>query len=240
MTNPFETEWRERISRSLTRHLEPKQVQTILEDDSKFESDTQSAAAMNWTRTVLERVTETAGKNLCCEVLLECGCQYPAENLRETRRIYQKTGSLADAHRHLKEQFKSFLRNQLQLDEFEIHTVLSRGWGIAGILNGNTVTATKIPKSGNLKTYLQEPDSDRKKELYCHCPRIRQYIEDHESPPSLPGCYCCCGGGFYRGIWQNITLKPVTVQCLKSVLQGADICQFKIHIQTDDVSHSAF
>ncbi len=48
----------------------------------------------------------------------------------------------------------------LKLDEKMIAEVKRRGWGVAGFIKGNTIIATKIPKSGYLKQYLDEKNPE--------------------------------------------------------------------------------
>jgi hypothetical protein len=95
------------------------------------------------------------------------------------------------------------------------------------VRDGNTIIATKIPKSGYLKEYFQEDDPEKRRRLYCHCPRVRDVIGEE---PSLPNEYCYCGAGFYQGIWEEILGQPVELEVLESVMQGDDVCKIAIHL----------
>jgi len=168
---------------------------------------------------------ETAGL-----VMAGCACQHPKEGLQAVRKAYAETGDLAVAHRMLQEQFEAFLRASLELKEEHVQEVLSRGWGLAGILEGNRVLATKIPKSGQLVAYLEEADQQRRRQYYCHCPRVREALRTGEGLPML---YCYCGAGFYKGIWEEILQAPVEVRVLKSVLGGDDVCSIAVHLPVE-------
>jgi hypothetical protein len=87
--------------------------------------------------------------------------------------------------------------------------------------------ATKIPKSGNLIEYFGVSDPQKKQELYCHCPRVRDAIKTDQQ---LSPTYCYCGAGFYKGIWEEITQQNVEVELLESVLQGDDVCRIAIYL----------
>ena len=141
--------------------------------------------------------------------------------------MYEETGDIDKVHGMLRDKFESFLRDTMGLDEEIIRTVMDRGWGLAGIKQGDTIIATKIPKSGNLEAYLQETDPEKRRRLYCHCPRIREVLTSSEP---FPAVYCYCGAGFYKGIWEEILQRSVTVEVLESVLAGHQACKIAIHL----------
>ena len=108
-----------------------------------------------------------------------------------------------------------------------IDEIVRRGWGLAGNLDSDRIIATKIPKSSNLVDYLVEDGAEKRRQLYCHCPRLRQAIS---LGVSISSTYCYCGAGFYRGIWEEILQMPVDIQVMKTVLQGDDVCKFLIQL----------
>jgi hypothetical protein len=130
----------------------------------------------------------------------------------------------------LQERFEAFLRDGLQLDDELIEDVVGRGWGAAGIWTGREIIATKIPKSGHLVEYLNEVDPERRRQLYCHCPRVRDVLS---SPYSLSPTYCFCGAGYYQGIWEGILQQPVEVDLRASVLKGDDVCTVAIRLPAE-------
>jgi hypothetical protein len=101
------------------------------------------------------------------------------------------------------------------------------------VRQGDTIIATKIPKSGFLVEYMHEPDPDVRRQYYCHCPRIREILQGRGS---LSPTYCYCGAGYYQGIWEEILQRPVRVELLESVLQGDEVCKVAIYIG-QEVSH---
>jgi hypothetical protein len=127
----------------------------------------------------------------------------------------------------LQEQFEAFLRDTLELREELIAEVVDRGWGLAGVRKGDKIIATKIPKSGNLAAYLAETDREKKRQYYCHCPRIRDVLKSEET---LPVTYCYCGAGYYKGIWEEVLQRPVEVELMESVLDGGEVCRIAISL----------
>jgi len=146
------------------------------------------------------------------------------------RKTYEATQDIDLVHHTLQEQFESFLKDTLQLSDELIKEIVERGWGSAGVKKGNTIIATKIPKSGYLIEYMQETDPERKRRLYCHCPRIRDVLKTCET---ISPTYCYCGAGFYKGIWEEILQRPVEVKVLESVLKGDAVCKIAVHLPSD-------
>ncbi len=180
---------------------------------------------IEWSQQAMERLDLLVDEKGRREIMTGCACRYPKSALQEIRKKYEETRDIGLAHRMLQEQFESFLQEALQLDDELIQEMVSRGWGLAGAKNGKTIIATKIPKSGNLVQYMQERDPRVKRQIYCHCPRIREALKGSET---ISATYCYCGAGFYQGIWEEILQEPVEVEILESVMQGGEVCQVAI------------
>jgi len=186
-----------------------------------------SDEVIQWTQGAMERLDSLVDGATGRAILAGCACQYPAAALQGARKAYEESGDIDLAHRILQERFESFLREALELDEELVEEVVNRGWGSAGVKKGSSIIATKIPKSGYLIEYLREEDPARKRQLYCHCPRVRDALQ---SSVSISPTYCYCGGGFYKGIWEEILQQPVEVELLESVLQGDEACKFAVRL----------
>ena len=74
---------------------------------------------------------------------------------------------------------------------------------------------------------MRRKDPDKKRKLYCHCPRVRDEVG---SDPRLPMAYCYCGAGFYQGIWEEILGERVEVEMLESVMLGDEVCKIAVHL----------
>jgi hypothetical protein len=185
------------------------------------------AEVIAWTQRAMRRLEESVDSATARAILEGCACRYPTENLHEARETYAGTGDIDRVHRMLQEQFESFMLDVLVLDPADAEAVLSKGWGLAGVRDGNRIIATKIPKSGYLVEYLHEQDPERRRQIYCHCPRIRDAVQRGET---IPATYCSCGAGYYRAIWEEILQQPVRVEVLESILAGGEVCTIAIHL----------
>lgn len=179
----------------------------------------------------LEKVLAFLASSLSPErfaaVMQGCSCRYPSEKLALAREAYLRNGSVTEAMDELRDQFMNALSVGMQLDGDIIRGILDSGWGLPGTLSGNTITVTKIPRSGNLRKYFSGDDPLQRRKLYCHCPQVSSAIT--EGLP-VPEEICICGAGFYRHIWEGILGRPVRVEILESIASGGDHCTFVIHL----------
>jgi len=225
MGGGFERFWLEKLRGRLEVELGPEAAAELMAGSGGLTDDTSQERRTAWTRELLDRLTEAAGEAAAREIMLGCACLPPRSKLEEARRVYAETGSLESARQVLERDFRAFLSAGLGLAEDAAAEIVSRGWGMAGVIRDGSVIATKIPKSGNLRDYLAETDAGRRRALYCHCPRVRHLVG---SGRELSDLYCYCGGGFYRFIWEYVTDAPVRVELLASVMRGDDACSFAV------------
>ena len=185
---------------------------------------------IEWSKGAMERLESLVEDKEAREIMTGCACQYPKSALQEIRREYEQTRDIDLAHKMLQEQFESFLKNTLDLDDELVDEIVESGWGLAGVREENTIIATKTPKSGHLVECMKETDPEKKRQYYCHCPRVRDALRTSET---ISPTYCYCGAGFYKGIWEEILQEPVAVEVLESVLQGDEVCKIAVHLASD-------
>ena len=77
---------------------------------------------------------------------------------------------------------------------------------------------------------MKETDPEKKRQYYCHCPRVRDALSTSET---ISPTYCYCGAGFYKGIWEEILQEPVAVEVLESVFQGDEVCKVAVYLPSD-------
>jgi hypothetical protein len=223
----FERYWLGKLSACLDKVVGEKIRAEIMAGSEALSAASSREEVIVWTRSAMERLDARLDESQRRRVLTGCACQYPKADLQEVRQRYQATGDVDLALGMLQDRFESFLTDTLELDGELIEEVVGRGWGLAGVRVGDTIVATKIPKSGFLVEYMNETDPERKRQYYCHCPRIRDLLK---SGDSLSPTYCYCGAGYYKGIWEEILQQPVEVEVLESVLQGDEVCRIAVHL----------
>jgi predicted ArsR family transcriptional regulator len=226
-TQDFERAWLAKFSSCLDETAGEEVREQVMEGSKALSSHSSRQEVIDWSKQAMERLDSLVDEGERRAIMTGCACQYPKSDLQEIRKRYEATGDIALAHRMLQEQFESFLRNGLQLSDELVKEIVNRGWGSAGVQKGDTIIATKIPKSGYLVEYMEETDPEKKRQLYCHCPRIRKVLETSET---ISPTYCYCGAGFYKGIWEEILQQPVEVEVLESVLKGDDVCKIAVSV----------
>jgi hypothetical protein len=219
----FDSYWRQKLSARIKASAGTDARDEILGLDPVVD-DTQ---VVEWTRAVIVRLEKSFDAQTCQKIMSDCACHLPSEQLEPLRDLYQHTDDLEQVHNALQQQFETLLRESLKLDENKIREVFARCWGSAGVLEGDTIIATKIPKSRFLDKYLDEPDPEVRRSYYCHCPRVRNAAAAGEKLPQL---YCYCGAGFYKHMWETILQVSVQVELLESVLSGGDMCRVAIKL----------
>ena len=229
-TFDFEKAWLGKLSGALDDTSGEAVRRQVMEGCEELSEDTPSEEVIAWSRDAMVRIDTLLDEDTGKEIMTRCACHYPSGQLQDVRLLFQKTGDVDAVLEVLRDRFTSFLRDVLGAEEELIRDILDRGWGLAGNREGNTVVATKIPKSGFLLEYMNESDPVKKRQLYCHCPRIRNVIESGEM---ISPTYCYCGAGFYKDIWERILSKPVDVEIRKSLLNGDDVCSFAVHLPQD-------
>ena len=227
MTDDFEHLWHGRLTQHLDAALGEEARRAILAGGDELCDASSPRDIIAWTRAVVDRLQSGAGPQNTERLLSACACQYPQPSLADVRARYAESGDVAAAHQMLQSRFEAFLEKDLGLESGLRKEIVARGWGLAGVLEGRTILATKMPKSGPVREYFAERDGRRRRALYCHCPRVRLAPLLDET---LPRTYCCCGAGFYKGIWEHILGRPVRVEVLSSVLSGDEQCSVAIHL----------
>jgi hypothetical protein len=223
----FEKSWISKFSACLDEIAGIEIRKKVLEGGEKLSSDSSPEEIIDWTRHAMDRLDALVDENKRIEIMTGCACRYPESDLEDIRKAYEETQDIDKVHAMLKEKFVSFLKNTLKLDDQLVEDIMNRGWGLAGVKQGNAIIAVKIPKSSNLVEYMKETNPERRRALYCHCPRIRDAVE---LQIKISPTYCYCGAGFYKRIWEYILQQPVKVELRESVLRGDDVCKVAIHL----------
>jgi len=227
----FEKYWLSKFSNCLYKIVGEETRKSILIGSGNFNKNTSKDIIFNWSKKAMEKLDSTINERKRIEIMTGCACQYPKGELQDIRKKYEENKDLELMHQMLQDKFESFLKDTLKLNEDDFNFVINQGWGLAGVKKENRIVATKIPKSEFLIGYMKESDLEKKRALYCHCPRMRDALKIPGARLSLT--YCYCGAGFYKGIWEEILQKPVRVEVLESVLNGGNVCKIEISLPSD-------
>ncbi len=229
----FEKAWLLKLSNAIDSSAGKAFRRKVLKGSEEFTDQTPRSEIIEWTAKIVDKLESHSGKAETHRIMTLCACRYPTSGLQKARELWEETGDIDCVLDLLQKQFENFIRDTLDLTEDEIEYVVSRNMGLAGVRQGNTIIATKIPKSGFLKEYLNEKDSKKRIEYYCHCPRVRDAVK---TGYTVPASFCYCGAGFYKGIWEDILQMPVEVEVIESLFTGGDVCRIAIHLPVGNAS----
>ncbi len=223
----FEKAWLLKLNDAIDSSAGEDIRKTVLAGSGNLTAQTPRQEIIEWTVKAVEKLKSHLGEAETDRIMTLCACRYPTPGLQKARETWEETRDIDQVLDVLQEQFESFMRDSIGLSEEEVEYVVSKNMGLAGIRKENTIIATRIPKSGFLKKCLNEKDSEKRREYYCHCPRVRDAIK---SGNAVPPSYCYCGAGFYKGIWEDILQMPVEVEVIESLFTGGDVCRIAIYL----------
>ena len=224
----FDKYWLRVFSMCLDDEVGAKIRDEILLGSEKISSKTDREEVFQWTKQALAKLDSFVDEEKKINIMTGCACQYPRAKLQNLKKLYAETKDLKLVHQKMQEEFDVFIDEKLKLDAEYKEEIIKRNMGQAGILKGNTIIATKIPKSAFIKEWFEESDPAEKRAIYCHCPRIRGVMNNLDN--ELPMYHCYCGAGFYKGIWEEILQKPVKVEVLETVMNDGEVCKIAIDL----------
>jgi hypothetical protein len=228
----FDKYWLRVFSMCVEDYANEEIKNQILLGSEEISSETPRQEVFDWSQQAMKKLDELVDEDQKYEIMTTCSCQYPRSNLQKFKDLYDETKDVRLVHQKMQEYFEIYLKEQMKVEDKYIQEIIKRGMGMAGKFDGKTIIATKIPKSAFIPEWFEETDSNKKRALFCHCPRIRDVLDDPNN--ELPKEYCLCGAGFYKGIWEFILSVPVKVEVLETVMKGDEVCKIGIYLPFKD------
>ncbi len=215
--NDFEKQWLRKLEIGL---------QKIGREDLFEKASRSHQENIGWSERLMILLNGELNKDEVIDVMCGCACLAPKDYLIILRDEYQTTNDIKFVHQLLQQYYIKTIKTYKDLNDEQLKYIIDNDMGMAGKLEGNTITAVKIPK--DFHEYFQTDDRDKKRYHYCHCPRIREELKSNNKP--VDKNYCYCGAGFYRDIWEYVLQRPVKVRIVESLLQGNEHCKIKIYL----------
>jgi hypothetical protein len=193
--------------RLIGEHAAPGAAERVLEGHENLAEATPEERAA-WSQRAMGRLAEAVPDLDAREKIMEGrACvfveEFGDEPLLGLREIYKKAGGV-DAV------FEAMARDR------EKHSRPYR--------DGDVVVEVKAPREP--EAFAAARTAEERRVAYCHCPLVRAGAVATPQPEP----YCCCGGGWYKLIWEFIVEKPVRVEVVRSVMRGDDDCAFAVHL----------
>lgn len=221
----FERMWQDKLSARLEELKGTEFRDMVMTDSEILNLNSSPSEIIEWTVAAVEKMQEGLSSDELHDVVTGCACHYPQAKLLPIRDAFRKSGSIGECISLLEKQFVESLSDGMHVDQELIEKLIEINMGLPGVLDGNRIIATKIPKSCNLKKWFYEKDPEERRKIYCHCPRVNQALI---LGMQMPVEYCLCGAGFYRDVWETITEAPLRVEIIESVFAGDDFCRVSV------------
>lgn len=222
----FDKYWIGKLAKGISEEVGDTILSEVLEGSENISQDSLRNDVFEWSDKAIKKLESFADDVETKKILLSCACHQSQEALQKYRDLYVENDNINLVLQKMQADFEIFVKDVLELEDKYVQTIIDRKMGFAGIREGNKIIATKIPKSAFIKEWFEEKNTTKKRALFCHCPRIRDALEDNEK--ILPKSYCYCGGGYYQNIWETILQKPVDIEILETVMHGDEVCKFAI------------
>ncbi len=203
-------QWFKKFSDGLDRFSGVEIRKKVMQGSEEINTRSSGDKKAEWIGNAMERVDSLIEKEIRKNVLLSCSHVFPKTRIKPLKSIYKDTNDI-DAVITFMHKDRSYAG--LSYYEYPIR-------------EGNIIYVTKIPF--NPKRYKQSTDEEEKKHHYCHCGLVKGALKSPEVNVSTTFCYC--GAGWYKTLWEGIIDKPVEVEVMNTVLQGANNCKFAIHL----------
>ena len=189
----------------------------------------------DFTKVILERLEGKIGKNNTIALLSPCLHGRPPDDIDGDKNLLNEMGIdafLQKKHLELvarleKHRDNGTLEFAQKIDEEIVKYVKENPIIAHGIREGNMIYVSKLPYQ---MRELLDAQSDRMKRFFlCYCPWVRGAIKNG-TENEISDYFCNCSAGWYKLYWDQIFDYPVTVEPVKTGLNGALECKFAIKI----------
>lgn len=201
--------WGDRLSRNIHRVLGASaQKEVMRNNDTLFTLESTKDERTYWVKAAMQKLDELADNHQKYDILSRCAHDFSEKRINRLRTIYEKNKDIDEV---LEEMHKD------------------PAWYEKPVRKQNILYVTKVPY--DQKGYESADTESERKRRYCHCPLVREYLDEGISPT-----FCYCGSGWYRQQWEGILGRPVKIEILKSLLNGDNECSFAIHVPVEVVT----
>ncbi len=186
-------------------------------------------------RTVIQRMEASVDSETCLKVL-GSGLRYLEDDwYLDAKRTYEKAGGI-DAYRERKgadfvaeltkhrDEGTLFFSQPVTdkvIDYVEHHAEIR-----AGVRRGNIIVEAKIPHQA--VAFLSASDPRGKAYHYCHCPWVKESLQNGRS--GISPTFCNCSAAFHKKPYEVIFDRALKAEVLETVLAGDPWCKFAIHL----------
>jgi effector-binding domain-containing protein len=205
--------WNELLAENLARVLGEAAEQQVMQGSEALTVESLVEERFRWVRGAMERLEGLADEQDRHDVLSRCAHVFPASQIEKLRAVYEEAKDRTGEAREAVDAVIAFMGED-------------PGWGERPRREGNVIYSSKKPRDP--EGYEKAPNRLEKRKAYCFCPLVREHLEE-----GMPITFCYCGAGWYRQQWEGTLGRRVTVEIVRSLLKGDDLCEFAIRLPDD-------
>jgi effector-binding domain-containing protein len=205
--------WNGLLARHLERVVGPAGREAVMEGGDEIGVETALDERFRWTKQALERLDGLADEGQKYDALSSCAHVFPAGQVGKLGSVYAEARERTGDGLQAVDAVLAFMDGDL-------------GWKEGSRREGRVIYAAKNPRDP--QAYEKAQSEAERKRAYCFCPIVRNHLDQ-----GMPTSFCYCGAGWYRRQWEGAIGQPVTIEIVKSILEGDDVCQFAIRLPDD-------
>ncbi len=158
----------------------------------------------DWLKGAMEKLKAIASEEQCFDIVSKCAHIFPDPTIEKFRIVFRKEGTVEAVLKAMKDD--PFFPPKPERE-------------------GNVLYFEKVP--ANRKAWEEASNPEEKRRAYCHCPAVRDRLED------IDAVFCYCGSGWFRRLWEGILEQPVRVSVVKCLPAGDEVCRFAVQIPSE-------
>jgi effector-binding domain-containing protein len=185
----------------------------VMQCSEEITIDSSVDERFRWVNGAVGRLCDLADEDQIYDVLSSCSHVFPREQIEKLRVVYET--ALAEEVHPLE-----------AVDAVIAFMGADPGWGERPLRVGNVIHSAKKPRDP--QGHKDAKTEDERRRAYCFCPLVRNHLDR-----GMPVSFCYCGAGWYRQQWEGAIGEPITIEIVKSILKGDDVCEFAIHLPDD-------
>lgn len=206
--------WNDRLAGSLDRILGQEVKQVVMQGSDDLGIESSADDRFRWVKGMVERLNGLADEPQKYDILSSCAHVCPPGQIKKLETVYKEAKTSAQDAMQAVDAVLDFMESD-------------PGWGgDRPLRDGHVIYSTKNPRDP--KGYQDATDALERRKAYCYCPLVRNHMDQ-----GMPITFCYCGAGWYRQQWEGAIGRSVTVEIVKSVLKGDEVCQFALHLPED-------
>ncbi len=206
--------WNDRLAKNLDRVLGQEVKQVVMQGSDRLGIESSADDRFRWVKGMVGRLNGLADEPQKYDILSSCAHVCPPGQITKLKTVYEEA--------------KTSTQDAMQAVDAVLDFMESDpGWGGERPLrDGHVIYSAKSPRDP--KGYENAKDDLERRRAYCFCPLVRNHMGQ-----GMPITFCYCGAGWYRQQWEGAIGRSVTVEIVKSVLKGDEVCQFALQLPED-------